>query len=102
MIEIYVIKQQKKLKVTAMQDILLRIKSKNYKREMGQWIDDNKSVSVREDLAYNLICYINTLVIKTDEFKNKNGITNNQSARREIDIIVTIMKVFTEENMVRH
>ena len=85
-----------------MQDILLEIKSKNYKREMGQWIDDNKSVSVREDLAYNLICYINTLVIKTDEFKNKNGITNNQSARREIDIIVTIMKVFTEENMVRH
>ena len=85
-----------------MQDILLRIKSKNYKREMGQWIDDNKSVSVREDLAYNLICYINTLVIKTDEFKNKNGITNNESARREIDIIVTIMKVFAEENMVRH
>ena len=85
-----------------MQDILLRIKSKNYKREMGQWIDDNKSESVREDPAYNLICYINTLVIKTDEFKNKNGITNNQSARREIDIIVTIMKVFTEENMVRH
>ena len=38
---------------------------------MGQWIDDNKSVSVREDLAYNLICYINTLVIKTDEFKKK-------------------------------
>ena len=69
---------------------------------MGQWIDDNKSVSVCEDLAYNLICYINTLVIKTDEFKNKNGITNNQSARREIDIIVTIMKVFAEENMVRH
>ena len=69
---------------------------------MGQWIDDNKSVSVREDPAYNLICYINTLVIKTDEFKNKNGITNNQSARREIDIIVTIMKVFAEENMVRH
>ena len=85
-----------------MQDILLRIKSKNYKREMGQWIDDNESVSVREGLAYNLICYINTLVIKTDEFKNKNGITNNQSARREIDIIVTIMKVFAEENMVRH
>ena len=54
-----------------MQDILLEIKSKNYKREMGQWIDDNKSVSVREDLAYNLICYINTLVIKTDEFKKK-------------------------------
>ena len=54
-----------------MQDILLEIKSKNYKREKGQWIDDNKSVSVREDLAYNLICYINTLVIKTDEFKKK-------------------------------
>ena len=54
-----------------MQDILLEIKSKNYKREMGQWIDDNKSVSVHEDLAYNLICYINTLVIKTDEFKKK-------------------------------
>ena len=69
---------------------------------MGQWIDDNKSVSVREDLAYNLICYINTLVIKTDEFKKKNGITNNQSARRETDIIATIMKVFAKENMVRH
>ena len=25
---------------------------------MGQWIRDDKSAYIREDLAYNLICYI--------------------------------------------
>ena len=28
---------------------------KKYKRKMNQWIDDDKSVYLREDLAYNLI-----------------------------------------------
>ena len=43
---------------------------KKYKRKMDQWIDDdNKSVYIREDLAYNLICYNNLGVIKADEFR---------------------------------
>ena len=28
---------------------------KKYKRKINQWIDDDKSVYLREDLAYNLI-----------------------------------------------
>ena len=56
---------------------------------------------VREDLPYNLICYINTRVIKADEFRKNIGITNNQSVLRERDIIATIMKAFAKENMVR-
>ena len=32
--------------------------AKKYKRKMGQWIRDDKSAYIREDLAYNLICYI--------------------------------------------
>ena len=49
---------------------------------MSQWIDDNKSVYTREDLAYNLIHYNNLGVIKSDEVKKNLGISNNQSIQR--------------------
>ena len=39
--------------------------------------DDNKSVYIREDLAYNLIHYINLGVIEADEFRKNLVITNN-------------------------
>ena len=35
---------------------------------MGQWINDNKRVYIREDLAFKLIRYINLGVIEADEF----------------------------------
>ena len=41
---------------------------KKYKRKMGQWINDNKRVYIREDLAFKLIRYINLGVIEADEF----------------------------------
>ena len=46
---------------------------------MSQWIDDNKSVYIREDLAYNLIRYNNLGVIKAVEFRKNPGISNIQS-----------------------
>ena len=70
---------------------------KKYKRkanELGN--DDNKSVYIREDLAYNLIHYIKLGVIETDESRKNLGITNNQSIRIERKMIV-----FEKENMVR-
>ena len=36
---------------------------------MGQWIDVNKSVYIRDDIANNLIRYNGLRVIKTDEFR---------------------------------
>ena len=39
---------------------------KKYKRKMRQWIDGNKSVYIREDLAYYLIRYNNLGIIKAD------------------------------------
>ena len=74
---------------------------KKYKRKMGQWINDNQSAYIREDLVYNLIPYINLGVIKADECRKNLGITNNQSIRREEDIIAIIMKIFAKEIMVR-
>ena len=68
---------------------------------MGQWIDVKKSVYIREDLAYNLICYNNVGVIKADEFRKNLGITNNESVRRERDRISTVMKILAKKNMVR-
>ena len=70
---------------------------KKYKRkanELGD--DDNKSVYIREDLAYNLIYYIKLGVIEADEFRKNLGITNNQSIRIERKMIL-----FAKENMVR-
>ena len=74
---------------------------KKYRRRMGQWIDDNKSVYIREDLADYLICCNNLGVIKADEFKKNLGIKNNQSIRNERDIIAAIIKIFAKEIMVR-
>ena len=68
---------------------------------MSQWIDDNKSVYIREDLAYNLIRYNNLGVIKAVEFRKNPGISNIQSIWRERDMIVIIMKIFAKESMVR-
>ena len=53
---------------------------------MSQWIDDNKSVYIHEDLAYNLSRYNNLDVIKVDDVRKNLGISNNQSIRRERDI----------------
>ena len=64
---------------------------------MGQWINDDRSAYICEDLAYNLICYINLGVIKAGEFRKNLGITNNQSIRRERDIIAIIMQIFVKE-----
>ena len=76
---------------------------KKYKRkanELGN--DDNKSVYIREDLAYNLIHYINLGGIEADEFRKNLGITNNQSTIRiERKMIAIIMKIFAKENMAR-
>ena len=64
---------------------------------MGQWIDVNKSVYIRDDIANNLIRYNGLRVIKTDEFRKNLGISNNQSIRTERDIIATIMKIFAKK-----
>ena len=50
---------------------------------MGQWIDDNKSVYIRENLVDYLIQYNILSVIKADKFKKNLGIKNNQSIRNE-------------------
>ena len=50
---------------------------------MSQWINDDKRVYIREDLAYNLICYSNLGVIKAHKFRKNLGILNNQSIWRE-------------------
>ena len=42
---------------------------KKYKRKMSQWINDETCVYIREDLAHNLIRYINLGVIEADEFR---------------------------------
>ena len=52
---------------------------------------------IREDLAYNLICYNNKGVIKADEFRKNLGITNNESVRREKDRISTVMKILAKK-----
>ena len=64
---------------------------------MGQWIDVNKSVYIRGDIANNLIRYNGLRVIKTDEFRKNLGISNNQSIPTERDIIATIMKIFAKK-----
>ena len=45
---------------------------RKYKRKVNQWIDDDKSVYIREDLAYNLIRYSNLCVLRADEFRKKS------------------------------
>ena len=71
------------------------------KIKVNQWIDDDKSVYIREDLAYKLIRYNNLGVIKADEFRKSLGILNNQLVRREREIVASIMKIFAMECMIR-
>ena len=68
---------------------------------MDQWTNNDKSVYIREDLAYKLISYPNLGVIEADEVRTNLGITNNQSFRIEREIIATMMKIFPKESMVR-
>ena len=42
---------------------------KKYKREMSQWINDDKCVYIREHLAHNLIRYVNLGVTEVHEFR---------------------------------
>ena len=73
----------------------------NAKRKMQNWIDDDKSVYAREDLAYKLIRPINLGVIEANEFRKNLGVENDQSVRIEREIIAIIMKIFAKEKMVR-
>ena len=68
---------------------------------MGQWINDDKSVYIREDLAYKLICYINLGVIEADEFRKTLGVENDKSVRIERKIIAITMKIFAKKTIVR-
>ena len=78
----------------AAQNILLksRSKKKKKKKKMSQRINDGKSVYIREDVAYELINYINLSVIEADEFRTNLGITNSQSIRIEREMVAIIMK----------
>ena len=53
---------------------------------MRQWIDGNKSVYIREDLAYYLIRYNNLGIIKADQFRKSLGIKNNQAIENKREI----------------
>ena len=50
---------------------------------MGKWTNDNKSVYLREDIAYKLIRYINVGVIEANEFRKNLAVKNDQSIRIE-------------------
>ena len=79
----FCIKKKKKVKTYCNTRHPTKDQVKKYKRKMGQWINDNKSVYIFENLAYNLIRYNNLGVIKADEFRKNLGISNNQSTKRE-------------------
>ena len=46
---------------------------------MNQWIDDDTSVYLREDLAYNLIRQSNPGVTEANEFRKSLGVKNDKS-----------------------
>ena len=71
-----------------------------YKKKMSQWIDDDKRVYIREDLAYKMICYMNQGVIEANEFRKNLGVENDKPIRIEKEIITMIMKIFAKENLV--
>ena len=50
-----------------------------YKIKISQWINDDKSVYICEDLAYKLICYINPGVIEANEFRKNLEVENDKS-----------------------
>ena len=64
-------------------------------------INDDKSVYIREDLAYKLICYSNLGLIKGDKIRKNIGISNNQSIRRERKIIAKVIKIIAAKIMAR-
>ena len=68
---------------------------------MSQWINDDKSTYICEDLAYKIICYINLDLTESDEFRKNLGVENDKSIRIEREIITIITKIFAKENMVR-
>ena len=68
---------------------------------MSQWINDDKRVYICEDPAYNLICYSNLGLIKTDKTRKNLGISNNQSIRRERKIIAKVIKISAAKSMAR-
>ena len=68
---------------------------------MGEWINDDKSVYIRENLAYKLFRYINPGVPETDEFRKNLGVENDKSIGIERKIKAIVMKIFAKENMVR-
>ena len=49
-------------------------KVKKFKRKISQWIDDDKSAYIHEDLAYKIIRYNNLCVIEADEFRKNLGV----------------------------
>ena len=56
---------------------------------------------IREDLAYNLLCYSNLGLIKGDKIRKNIGISNNQSIRRERKIIAKVIKIIAAKSMAR-
>ena len=62
---------------------------------MSQRINDDKSVYIGEDIAYNLIRYINLDIIKADEFRKNLVIANSQSIQIEREMIAIITKIFS-------
>ena len=68
---------------------------------MAEWINDDKSVYIRENLAYKLFRYINPGVPEADEFRKNLGVENDKSIGIERKIKAIVMKIFAKENMVR-
>ena len=85
----------------AAQNILLKSRSKNTKKKKSQRINDSKSLYIREDLASELINYINLSLIEGDEFRRNLGISNSKSIRIEREMVAIIMKIFATGIMVR-
>ena len=68
---------------------------------MSQWINEDKSVYICEDLAYKLIRYINLGVVEAVKVRKSLAITNSQSIQIETEMVAIIMKIFAKEIMVR-
>ena len=68
---------------------------------MNEWINDDKSVYIHEDLAYKITCYINLGLIEADECRKNLGVENDKSFRIEREIIAIIMKIVAKENIIR-
>ena len=64
---------------------------------MNQWIDDDKSVYLREDLVYKLTRQIIPGVIEANEFRKNLGVENDKSIRIEREIIAMIMKILRKK-----